>query len=449
MQDPMDAHPHQADIDCLNRQANVHDIVQASNPSSAYGVMGVLRIALSTGNKGMLASFFETEYSPSVVEYKKREREAQQLKDGTNSNKRMSASTIIMQQMELSALSTDFLAAACNSEEFVEGKKEKKLERAPSSRMLAKEALIKQSKRESKRMLISKPSPMKNRVSSVAESIYDIMVENEEFRSNEGEDGAKLRRKSHHVSLVDSIDDADFESKILPEEMRCLALMAHSHMKPAMQKFISANKNLLKKFVLTGNDDTMVMLTEIYKADPTVKYGPTCQSGPLGGDAQLCALMCLQELGGMIFFQDPMEAHAHQADIDCLNRQCNVHDIFISNNVSSAFLMTSALRHALKIGNSDRIESFLSTRVSPSVAEYKRRQNEVSKKMSEKNNFGQKTAPSRTSMLGRMMSIKSTKRGSSSSDNEGSVKGKSLRGFFNSKSFKKKKNKKKKANGSL
>ena len=69
LQDPMDAHPHKVDIDCLNRQANVYDVLVASNPASAYALTAVLRNALSRGKKGMIRSFFKTEYSSAVGEY--------------------------------------------------------------------------------------------------------------------------------------------------------------------------------------------------------------------------------------------------------------------------------------------------------------------------------------------------------------------------------------------
>lgn len=112
--------------------------------------------------------------------------------------------------------------------------------------------------------------------------------------------------------------DPDFDSAFEPEEMRCLALVSHNHMKPAMKDFIQKNKNVLKKFRLTGTSTTMAMLREVYGDDPDVVYGPSCQSGPLGGDAELCAQMCLGELGGIIFFQDPVSKRFCACFLLCL-----------------------------------------------------------------------------------------------------------------------------------
>ena len=188
----------------------------------------------------------------------------------------------------------------------------------------------------------------------------------------------------YEIGDVDNMDevttapkDKDFFIKFVAEEMRCLALIAHAHMKPELEKFVKNNKNILRKFRLTGNHTTMKILNKVYGDDPLVRYGPTCQSGALGGDAQLVSLMCLEELGGIVFLQDPMESHMHQVDIDCLNRQVCVHDIYLASNASSAYAMMSVLRISLKKGNKARISSFFETKESPSVAEYKKRQKAV------------------------------------------------------------------------
>ncbi len=171
--------------------------------------------------------------------------------------------------------------------------------------------------------------------------------------------------------------DEDFESVFDPRQMRCLALIAHNHMKPAMRNFVLENRNLLKKFRLTGTNTTMTMLKAIFRDDPNIVYGPTCSSGPLGGDAQVVAMMCNGDLGGVIFFVDPMSAHPHSADIECLNRQVIVHNIFYMNNPVSANAGAYILRHALSEGKADLIPSFFKTLESPCVAEYKIRQGRV------------------------------------------------------------------------
>jgi methylglyoxal synthase len=131
--------------------------------------------------------------------------------------------------------------------------------------------------------------------------------------------------------------DPIFESKFAHEEMRCLALVAHNHMKPAMKDFVIHHLNLFKKFRLTGTGTTMIMmLKEVLGEEYMNKYGgPVCKSGPLGGDAELVAQMCAATMGAKFSFQDPMDAHSHTAEIECLN-------IIVCTNPSSAHAMTFA-----------------------------------------------------------------------------------------------------------
>ncbi|GFH44845.1 hypothetical protein CTEN210_01319 [Chaetoceros tenuissimus] len=178
---------------------------------------------------------------------------------------------------------------------------------------------------------------------------------------------------------VSAHQDHDFSAAFAPSEMRCLALVSHNGMKATMKKFVLANKNILKKFRLTGTNSTMTMLREVFKdeADQIV-FGPSCKSGPLGGDAELVALMCSGGLGGMLFFQDPMDAHPHQADIDCLVRQALVHNTMMANTPVSALMMMNVFRNALEgVGKPELIPSFFFTLESPSVAAYKAGQNKV------------------------------------------------------------------------
>lgn len=143
-----------------------------------------------------------------------------------------------------------------------------------------------------------------------------------------------------------SVTDEDFQSAFAASEMRCLALVSHNDMKGSMKEFVNAHKNILKKFRLTGTKSTITMLKEIFKGDSSVVYGPSCSSGPLGGDAELVALLCNGKLGGIIFFQDPLSSHSHHSDIACLTRQALVHNTMFANTPTSAYMMINTLRNA-------------------------------------------------------------------------------------------------------
>lgn len=189
-----------------------------------------------------------------------------------------------------------------------------------------------------------------------------------------------IQEKCNHItSIEDSLDtDADFTPAFAPSEMRCLALVSHNGMKKTMRDFVTAHKNILKKFRLTGTNSTMTMLREVFEGDKKVIYGPTCKSGPLGGDAELVALMCSGRLGGMLFFQDPMCAHPHQSDIECLCRQALVHNTMIANTPTSAYMMMHTFRSALENdGRPELIPSFFFSLQSPAVELYKAEQKKI------------------------------------------------------------------------
>ena len=59
-------------------------------------------------------------------------------------------------------------------------------------------------------------------------------------------------------------------------------------------------------------------------------------SGPLGGDAQIASLLVEGKLDMVLFFIDPLHSHPHEVDIHMLLRLCNVYDIPLATNYSTA-----------------------------------------------------------------------------------------------------------------
>ena len=62
-------------------------------------------------------------------------------------------------------------------------------------------------------------------------------------------------------------------------------------------------------------------------------------SGPLGGDAQIAARVAEGTCDMVIFFRDPLEKHPHEPDISMLMRLCDVHDVPLATNPSTAVLL--------------------------------------------------------------------------------------------------------------
>jgi hypothetical protein len=89
----------------------------------------------------------------------------------------------------------------------------------------------------------------------------------------------------------------------------------------------------------------------------------------------IVALMASGQLGGLLFFQDPMTAHPHQADIDCLTRQAVVHNTIIATTPTTAMSIMQVFRMALiGEGMAELLPSFFVSLQSPSVAAYKTKQ---------------------------------------------------------------------------
>lgn len=181
-----------------------------------------------------------------------------------------------------------------------------------------------------------------------------------------------LAEKINKQLMVDTGINAPVDTEIKPDDMRCLALVAHNHMKPAMKTFIEGHSEILRKFRLTGTNTTMTMCkTVLGEDDDSIVWGPTCTSGPLGGDAQLAALLCLEDVGAVIFFMDPLSPHPHQADIDSLVRLANVHNVILCPNPTTAIAMMWMIRQSLVNNRPEMFPSFFETLESPAVPEYK------------------------------------------------------------------------------
>jgi methylglyoxal synthase len=67
------------------------------------------------------------------------------------------------------------------------------------------------------------------------------------------------------------------------------------------------------------------------------------KSGPMGGDAQIAAMMVDGKIDMVLFFIDPMFSHPHEVDIHMLMRLCNVYDVPLATNYSTASKLIKTL----------------------------------------------------------------------------------------------------------
>jgi len=119
-----------------------------------------------------------------------------------------------------------------------------------------------------------------------------------------------------------------------PPRPPTLALIAHDGRKTEMLAFATWNRDILSRCGLVATATTGQLLRD--KVGLEVE---SVLSGPLGGDAQIAAMVAVGDIDAVLFFVDPLSAHPHDPDIRTLLRVCNVHDVPIATNVATANLI--------------------------------------------------------------------------------------------------------------
>jgi methylglyoxal synthase len=121
--------------------------------------------------------------------------------------------------------------------------------------------------------------------------------------------------------------------------MKRIALIAHDNKKLELVEWVEFNREKMSKCELVATGTTGRLIED--KLGQKVMQ---LQSGPLGGDQQIGAMIAEGKIDLLIFFWDPMEPLPHDPDIKALLRLAVVWNIPAACNRATAdFLFTSTL----------------------------------------------------------------------------------------------------------
>lgn len=122
----------------------------------------------------------------------------------------------------------------------------------------------------------------------------------------------------------------------MTEPRKTLALIAHDGKKADMVAFAMSHKNVLERYGLVATNTTGALLEGKVGLDVDRML-----SGPLGGDAQIAAMVAEGRIAAVFFFVDPLGKHPHDPDIQTLLRICNAHNVPLATNPATASYIIS------------------------------------------------------------------------------------------------------------
>ena len=121
-----------------------------------------------------------------------------------------------------------------------------------------------------------------------------------------------------------------------------IALVAHDRRKADMVEWAVFNAEMLSKHKIICTGTTGGLIEDAFNEIGIDAEITRMNSGPMGGDAEIAALVVRKQINLAVFLIDDLNAQPHEADIQMLLRQCRVHNVPIACNRYSADLMITS-----------------------------------------------------------------------------------------------------------
>lgn len=116
-----------------------------------------------------------------------------------------------------------------------------------------------------------------------------------------------------------------------------VALVAHDHKKQSLLDWVEKHLSVMQQCQLVGTGTTGGLIAE--KTGLSVHR---FQSGPLGGDQQIGAMIADGSLDALFFFWDPLNPAPHDPDVKALLRLCSVWNVPVACSPATADLIVTS-----------------------------------------------------------------------------------------------------------
>ncbi len=129
-----------------------------------------------------------------------------------------------------------------------------------------------------------------------------------------------------------------FKNNERKDKRLCVALIAHDGKKAEMLSFVKENELFFQDYKVISTNSTGELINR--HTNLSVRK---MLSGPLGGDLQIGGLVASKEVHLVIFLRDPLAKQPHDPDIAALLKVCDIHNIPLATNLSSAEILLKGI----------------------------------------------------------------------------------------------------------